>query len=116
MLMHETVVAQSLFETILAETKKQNAKPIIAKMSCGVLNAINDEVLRFAIEAITKGTICQGLKLEIEHKPMQGKCRSCNEVFDVDFHKSGCPKCKAEDFDLLPDAPLILEEIEFQTE
>ncbi len=27
-----------------------------------------------------------------------------------------CPKCGSEDFDLLPDAPLLLEQIEFQTE
>ena len=114
--MHETVVAQSLLETILAEAKKQNAKPVSARVSCGVLNAINNEVLRFALEAIAKNTACEGMKLEIEHKPMQGRCKNCNEVFDVDFHQPLCPKCKAEDFELLPDAPLVLEEIEFQTE
>ena len=114
--MHETVVAQNIFETILAETKKQNAKPVSAKISCGVLNVINDEVLRFAVNAITAGTVCEGLKLEIEHKPMQGRCKNCNEIFDVDFHQPLCPKCKAEDFVLLPDSPLVLEEIEFQTE
>lgn len=114
--MHEIAVAQNIFDTVLAEAKKQNAKPVSAKVSCGILNAINDEVLRFAIEAIVKGTVCEGLKLEIEHKLMQGRCRNCNEVFSVDFHQSLCPKCKVEDFDLLPDAPLVLEEIEFQTE
>jgi hydrogenase nickel incorporation protein HypA/HybF len=116
MLMHETVVAQSLLDTILAEAKKQNAKPVSAKVSCGVLNAINDEVLRFAMEAITKNTACEGLKLEIEHKPMQGRCKNCNEVFNVDFHQPRCAKCASEDFELLPDAPLVLEEIELQTE
>jgi hydrogenase nickel incorporation protein HypA/HybF len=116
MLMHETVVAQSLLETILAEAKKQNAKPVSARVSCGILNAINDEVLRFAMEAIAKGTVCEGLKLEIEHKPMQGRCKNCYEVFDIDFHRPGCTKCGGEDFELLPDAPLVLEEIELQTE
>lgn len=114
--MHEMVVAQTLFETVAAEAKKQNAKPVSAKISCGILNAINDEVLCFALEAIAKDTPCEGLKLEIEHKPMQGRCRNCNEVFDVDFRQPNCLKCKGEDFDLLPDAPLVLEEIEFQTE
>ena len=114
--MHETVVAQSLLETILTEAKKQNAKPVSAKVSCGVLNAINDEVLRFAMEAIAKNTACEGMKLEIEHKPMQGRCKNCDEVFDVDFHRPRCTKCGGEDFELLPDAPLVLEEIELQTE
>jgi len=43
--MHETMVAQSLLATISDEAAKQNAKPIGAKISCGTLNAVNDEVL-----------------------------------------------------------------------
>ncbi|MHC4461895.1 MAG: hydrogenase maturation nickel metallochaperone HypA/HybF [Planctomycetota bacterium] len=131
--MHETMVAESLLATISAEAAKQNAKqnakPVNARISCGMLNAINDEVLCFAFEAITKGTPCEGIKLEIEHKPMQGRCKNCNQSFDVefrcprcpkcdseDFGCPRCPKCDSEDFDLLPDAPLLLEQIEFQTE
>ena len=114
--MHETMVAESLLETISAEAAKQNAKPVNAKLSCGTLNAINDEVLCFAFEAVTKGTPCEGMKLEIEHKPMRGRCKSCNENFEVELSDPICPKCGSGDFELLPDAPLLLEEIEFQTE
>jgi len=116
MLMHEMMVAESLLATISAETAKQNAKPVNARISCGILNAINDEVLCFAFEAIARGTPCEGMKLEIEHKPMQGRCKNCNQSFDVEFRCPKCPKCGSEDFDLLPDAPLLLEQIEFQTE
>jgi hydrogenase nickel incorporation protein HypA/HybF len=116
MLMHETMVAESLLTTISAEGTKQNAKPISAKISCGTLNAINDEILRFAFEAIAKGTPCEGMRLEIEHKPIQGKCKNCDETFDFELRQPNCPKCKGREFDLLPDAPLMLEEIEFETE
>jgi hydrogenase nickel incorporation protein HypA/HybF len=116
MLMHETMVAESLLTTISDEAAKQNAKPVAAKISCGTLNAINDEALCFAFEAIAKGTNCEGMKLEIEHKPIQGQCKNCNESFDVMFSRPSCPKCSSEEFDLLPDAPLLLEEIELQTE
>jgi len=114
--MHEMMVAQSLFSTISDEAAKQNAKPISAKISCGTLNAINNETLCFAFEAIAKSTICEGIKLEVEHKPMQGRCRNCNESFDVVLPRPSCPKCGSVEFDLLPDAPLMLEEIEFETE
>ena len=115
--MHEMMVAESLLEAISAEAEKQNnAKPVNARISCGTLNAINDEVLCFAFEAIIKGTLCEGMKLEIEHKPMQGRCKKCDENFNVDLSCLICPKCSGEDFELLPDAPLLLEEIELQTE
>jgi len=113
--MHEMTVAQSLLATISVETVKQNAKPIGAKISCGKLYTINDELLCFAFEAIAKGTACEGMKLEIEHKPIRGLCKNCNQSFDVELCRPRCPECNSEDFDLLPDAPLVLEEIEFGT-
>jgi len=114
--MHETMVAQSLLTTISAEAKKQSAKPVAAKITCGMLNAINDEILCFAFEAIARDTCCEGLKLEVEHKPLQGQCKSCNELFEFEVCHPACSKCGSEDFKLLPDEPLILETIEFQTE
>ena len=114
--MHETMMAQSLLSTISVEAEKQNAKPISAKISCGVLNAINDDILCFAFDAIAKDTACEGVKLEIEHKQMQGRCKNCEEIFEIELCRPVCPKCGSEDFELQPDAPLVLEEIEFSTE
>ena len=114
--MHETMVAKSLLKQISDEAAKQNAKPLVAKISCGKLNDINDEVLRFAFDVIAKGTICEQMKLEIEHKSLEAKCKSCNEIFIIDFSNPKCSKCQSSEFELMPDAPLILEEIEFNTE
>ena len=114
--MHETMVAQSLLTTISVEAKKQSAKPVAAKITSGMLNAINDEILCFAFEAVAKGTVCERVKLEIEHKPMQGRCKDCDKIFEFELISPKCPKCGGKQFDLLPDAPLTLEEIEFETE
>jgi len=116
MLMHEIAVAQSILTTISAEAEKQNAKPVIARISCGKLYAINAEALGFAFEAIAKGTTCEGTKLVVEHKPIRGQCRNCGEIFEFELTSPACPKCGSEDFGLLPDEPLILEDIEFLTE
>ncbi len=114
--MHETMVAQSLFSMISAEAAKRSAKPVSAKISCGLLNAVNDDVLCFAFDSVAKGTACESLKLEIEHRQMQGRCKCCAEVFEVELSQPRCPKCGSEDFELQPDAPLVLEEIEFSTD
>ncbi|MHC4658042.1 MAG: hydrogenase maturation nickel metallochaperone HypA/HybF [Planctomycetota bacterium] len=114
--MHEAMVAQSLLAAISSEAAKHNGKPVGAKISCGKLYAINDEALCFAFEALAKSTPCEDVKLEIEHKPIRGQCKNCNESFEVELSSSSCPKCGSDDFSLLPDAPLLLEEIEFGTE
>ncbi|MHC4395488.1 MAG: hydrogenase maturation nickel metallochaperone HypA/HybF [Planctomycetota bacterium] len=113
--MHETMVAQSLLATISSEAAKQNATPVCAKISCGALDAINDEVLCFAFEAVSRDTVCEGMKLQIEHKPIRARCKNCEEVFEFDLSSPSCPKCKS-DFELLPNEPLMLETIEFETE
>jgi hydrogenase nickel incorporation protein HypA/HybF len=114
LLMHETAVAQSLVELIAQEAESRHAKPIRAKMSCGELSAINDEALSFAFEAIAAGTSCEGTKLQIVHKPLEAKCRTCGRAFAIDFANVRCPDCGGGDFELLPDAPLLVEEIEFE--
>jgi len=114
--MHELMVAQSLLASIGAEAEEQNAKPLAARVSCGVFNAINDDTLFFAFEAIAKGTVCEGVKLEVVHKPIQARCRNCRNIFEFDIAAPACTNCGGGDFDLLTDPPLLLEEIEFDME
>jgi len=114
--MHETVVAQNLVEVISQEARKHGGKPVGAKISCGELNAINDEVFSFAFEAISQGPPCEGMTLQVEHKPIQAECKVCGGTFAVKLSKPQCSNCLGEDFELLPDAPLVLEEIEFEKE
>lgn len=47
--MHETMIAESILAGISAEAAKIEAKPISAKISCGQLNHINDEILRVCL-------------------------------------------------------------------
>jgi hydrogenase nickel incorporation protein HypA/HybF len=112
--MHETAVAQSLVEVITQEAGQRHARPVRATISCGELNAINDDVLSFAFAALAQGTACEGMDLQIEHKPLRAKCRACARVFVVDWSALKCPECGSENFELLGDAPLMLEQIEFE--
>lgn len=114
--MHETMIADSLLAAISEEAAKQDGKPVSAKISCGALNAVNDEILRFAFEAIAKGTSCEGIELQIEHKSIQGRCKKCGRSFAIEFPQPRCSACGSDDFEVLGDAPLLLEEIEFETE
>ncbi|MGA2071402.1 MAG: hydrogenase maturation nickel metallochaperone HypA [Sedimentisphaerales bacterium] len=112
--MHEASIAQALFEAIYAEAKKQKGKPVAAKIGCGAFSGVNDEALRFAFEAISERTVCKNLKLTIEQKPIQARCKKNGHIYVLDLHKSRCPKCRCADFELLPDEPLLLEEITFE--
>jgi hydrogenase nickel incorporation protein HypA/HybF len=112
--MHETVVATSVLDTVLAEAEKINAKPITARISCGQLNPINDEALNYAFELASKDTPAEGMKLNIIHIPIKTECDDCNKESDFNIYSPLCPHCKSENIRINPDAPLMLEEIEFE--
>jgi hydrogenase nickel incorporation protein HypA/HybF len=113
--MHEVMVAKGLQSAILAEAAKQEGKIIRAKISYGLTSAINDELLREAFAAISAGTASEGVKLEIRMRPIMGRCGVCGKEFEVNLNKPGCRFCKKDDFELLVDEGLILEEVEFET-
>jgi len=113
--MHETMLAQNIAAAIRAETDKHEGRPVGAKISCGFLSAVNDELLLEAFGYICKGTSLEEMKLYIEHRPIRGVCQKCSKEFNVELSNPKCVSCGSEDFELLPEAPVILEEIEFET-
>jgi hydrogenase nickel incorporation protein HypA/HybF len=112
--MHETAVAESILHTIIEQAGQVNARPISAIISCGQFNTLNDEVMGFAFETAAAETICEGMKLEIRHVPLRAKCKQCKAVFEFDVYKPACSQCESMEFHFEPDAPLLLETIEFE--
>lgn len=112
--MHETMVAKSVLKMILDEASKTNAKPLSAKISSGQLNPINEEILNSAFEVAAKDTICEGMKLDIVHIPLKATCKNCGKTYDFNIYSPVCTGCSSAKFDIGSDAPLMLEEIEFE--
>jgi hydrogenase nickel incorporation protein HypA/HybF len=112
--MHETAVAESILQTILQYAEEMNARPLRATISCGQFNALNDEIVQFAFETAAQGTVAENTRLAIRHIPMRARCKSCGHVFEFDIYNPVCQSCGSAEFDFEPDAPLLLEEIEFE--
>jgi len=112
--MHEAAIAENVIEAILAQASKKGGKVIGVMISCGQMNVINDEAMKFAFDAAADGTICRGAKLKIKHIPLKAGCNNCRRKFSLDLYDPKCPKCGKSDFSIGDDAPLLLEEIEFE--
>jgi hydrogenase nickel incorporation protein HypA/HybF len=112
--MHEMAVAESILQTIFQYADSMKAKPIRAVISCGQFNALNDEAMQFAFEAAAEGTAAEGMKLDIKHIPLRARCKACQAVFDFDIYNPACRSCESMEFEFEPDAPLLLEDIEFE--
>ena len=114
--MHEAGIAESLLEIIIEHAHRQNATPVRANVTCGEFSGINVDALTFAFEAIAENTVCRDLKLVVELKPVQARCGQCAKIFKFELGEPKCPDCGSENYELLPEEPMMLEEIEFQKE
>lgn len=57
--------------------------------------------------------ICQAMRLQIRHiLPVSAK--TALRVLDFDVYHPHCSACNSQQFSFEPDAPLLLEEIEFE--
>jgi hydrogenase nickel insertion protein HypA len=112
--MDELAVAQSVLESILAEAGKVRLKPVAATLSYGSMCAMNKEALGEAFNSIANGTVCAGMSLNIREVPLQIQCNSCGQMGVYEISAPNCPRCGSHDFHFLPDAPIVLEDIDFQ--
>ncbi|MCE5339886.1 MAG: hydrogenase maturation nickel metallochaperone HypA [Planctomycetaceae bacterium] len=112
--MHEAMVAESIIDSILSQVPNKHGRVIRVVISCGQINAINDEAMKFAFDIAAEETICKDAKLKIKHIPLKATCENCSKKFNYDLYDPCCPKCSKNDIKIGEDAPLLLEEIEFE--
>jgi len=111
--MHEFSIVSSLFE-IIEEVARENSLVKVYRVSLivGKMRQVVPVAMEMAFEAITKGTIAEGAKLQLEFVPIKMKCRSCDHQFTVDEHVYICPNCEAVELDLVEGQELLIKQIE----
>ncbi|MCB5280261.1 MAG: hydrogenase maturation nickel metallochaperone HypA [Candidatus Methanomethylophilaceae archaeon] len=103
--MHEVSVVSDLVSAIINELKKYNVVSVEAvTITVGKLTNLGSEQMEFAYEIMTRDTILEGSKLNIEEEDIKLKCDACGyegPAKNLDFGDStehfipvlACPKC-----------------------
>lgn len=102
--MHEFSVTSQIVQSVLAEADKRGAKKVTeVDLIIGKLTFLGLEQVRFAYEALTKGTIMDGSKLVIEEQDGVVKCSNCgyeggfkyedDPLYHVPVPTLKCPQC-----------------------
>ncbi len=91
--MHEVSIMMSILDTALEEAKKANAVKITnINLLIGAKSGVVVDSLEFAFEMVTRDTIAEQAKLDIELVPFRGECLSCGEQFESEDFLI-CNKC-----------------------
>jgi hydrogenase nickel incorporation protein HypA/HybF len=111
--MHETSIAQMLSEIALEEARKHSLSRVSSlTVQIGEMAAVVPEALSFAFSIISKGTILEGARLNIEIVPIVAWCSQCNEPFEVENFSFKCPECGLVSDDCLSGQELLLVSLE----
>ena len=96
--MHEVSLMQNMMTVVAAAAKAQGGgKVITIHLKIGRMAGVNADSLRFAFDILSKGTVAEGGKLEIETIPLKIHCRGCSENFNPEQFSLTCSSCGSKD-------------------
>jgi len=92
---HEYPITLEIIRIAVETAKEKNAQRVdkIA-LVIGDLSGYVGESVHMYFDEISKGTACEGCRLEITRVKPKVKCTSCGEVFERKPFSFECPVCK----------------------
>jgi len=109
--MHELSVAENILE-IVKENLPSTGSVKKVKVRIGKLANIIPDSLEFCFDAITKETIFEGAKLEIENANIMAHCENCGVDSEVEGYLFQCKACGKFDVNIISGNELQVVELE----
>ncbi|HXC93138.1 MAG TPA: hydrogenase maturation nickel metallochaperone HypA [Geobacteraceae bacterium] len=110
--MHELSIIQGVVE--LCE-QHSGGRPVLAvTLQIGALSGVVPDALEFCFEAVTKGSLLEGARLEIERIEATGYCSDCGIVSRIDTYFDPCPSCGALSLTLRTGEEMRVKDLEVE--
>src|SRR5262245_18479181 len=92
--MHEMSLAEGVLQLVEdARSRQSFARVLAVHLEVGALAGVEAEALRFCFDAVTRGTVAEGARLEIAAAPGTGSCMGCGGTVELKELYGDCPRC-----------------------
>ncbi len=92
--MHEMGIIAGVIDAVRASAENAGASKVDAvSLSIGEMTEVIEDVLKFAWEALSEGTLCEGAALHVKMVAPRSRCPECGREFEHDRFHRGCPDC-----------------------
>ena len=89
--MHELSLSGAIVNTVV---KHAEGRPVsVVSLRVGALRQVVPDTLEFYFGFVSKGTVCEGARLEQELIPVLLRCTSCEREWEIDMPIFMCPGC-----------------------
>ena len=92
--MHEMALAEGVLQLIEDAARRESFVRVkTVWLEIGQLSSVEPEALAFCFDAVTRGTLAEGSRLEFVTTPGSGWCMQCAATVTMDELYAACPQC-----------------------
>ncbi|MBL8487687.1 MAG: hydrogenase maturation nickel metallochaperone HypA [Rhodocyclaceae bacterium] len=113
--MHEMSLAEGVIQIVEDAARAAQCRRVSAViLEIGRLSSVEPEALRFCFDAVSRGSIAEGARLEIEDVPGTAWCMQCSESVEVAARLEGCPRCGSYQLQVTGGTEMRVKEVEIE--
>jgi hydrogenase nickel incorporation protein HypA/HybF len=87
-------LAQGILEILEEAARRERTSRVTSVwLELGALSAVDPEAIAFCFEAVARGTVADGARLNIEIIPGRAMCLHCGESVPMARRDDACPLC-----------------------
>jgi len=111
--MHEMSLAESILQTIEDVAAKEKYNKVIAVwLEIGQLSGVETQALTFCFDAVTRGSVAEGARLEIVDVAGAGWCMACAKSVPMPELFAACPHCGGFQLQVTAGTDMRIKELE----
>jgi hydrogenase nickel incorporation protein HypA/HybF len=111
--MHEMSLAEGVLQ-IVEDTARANAARQVRAvlLEIGTLSHVEVQALRFCFDAVTRGTVADGARLDVQAVPGRAWCMPCGESVALERLGDACPRCGSYQLQVTAGEEMKVKEVE----
>jgi hydrogenase nickel incorporation protein HypA/HybF len=111
--MHEMSLAEGVLQLIEDSARQQEFSKVNAVwLEIGQLSGVEVEAMKFCFDAVTRGSVAQGARLEIIALPGTGWCMACAKTVAMAEVFGECPDCGGYQLQVTGGTEMRVKELE----
>ncbi len=115
--MHEMSLAEGVLQIVEDTARREGGGRVsVVVLEIGQLAAVVPEALSFCFDAVTRGSIAEGARLEMIALPGEGYCMQCERTVPLQSPVDACPRCGSGQVQLTQGNEMRVKEMQIEPE
>ena len=110
--MHELSLSSAIVETAIKHADGRTVNAV--ELTVGALRQVVPASLEFYFEVVSRDTVCEGARLELNVVEARVSCHECPEQWTLDDPVFRCPACESTDVEVLSGTEFMVESIDVE--